>query len=61
MRAQLESLREEGITLAFAGLKHQILQAMRNTGLLDKIGEENLYPDERRALERLRAQLAATS
>jgi len=46
----VERLRETGVTLVFSGLKKQILDVMRNTGLLDQIGNGNIFATENQAL-----------
>lgn len=58
LKAQLDHLREEGVILAFAGLKHQILEALEQTRLIERIGRENLFPDEHRGLEALRERVS---
>lgn len=45
-----ERLKESGVTLVFSGLKKQVLDVMRNTGLFDKIGQENIFANEDQAL-----------
>lgn len=47
----VERLRSNGIRVTFSGLKKQVLDVMRHSGLLDYIGQENIFPDEERALE----------
>jgi SulP family sulfate permease len=47
----VERLRANGIRVVFSGLKKQVLDVMRKSGLLRYIGEENLYADEERALD----------
>jgi SulP family sulfate permease len=49
-----QRLRESGITLAFSGLKHQVLSVMRRTGVMAEIGEENIFPSDDAALATLR-------
>ena len=39
-----------GVKLVFSGLKKQVLDVMRNTGLFDQIGQSRIFPDEERAL-----------
>jgi SulP family sulfate permease len=51
-------LREGGIALAFAGVKHQVLEVMERTGLHDLIGTGNLHRTEDLALESIRAATA---
>jgi len=43
--------RNSGITLAFCGLKQQVHSVMARTGLLEKIGEENIFATDREAWE----------
>lgn len=50
-------LRENGITLVFSGLKRQVLDVMRNTGLLAEIGEQNIFASEDLALEAIRLRI----
>lgn len=44
-------LRKNGITLVFSGLKRQIFDVLRASGLLNVIGTENFYATEEMALE----------
>ncbi|TXF12210.1 SulP family inorganic anion transporter [Pelomicrobium methylotrophicum] len=46
-------LREAGVTLSFSGLKRQVLEVMERTGLIEKIGRDNLFAREDDALEAL--------
>jgi len=39
-----------GVKLVFSGLKKQVLDVMRNTGLFDQIGQPRIFPNEERAL-----------
>ena len=50
LRQIYERLHENGVTLVFSGLKRQVLDVMRNTGLLDEIGERHVFPNEDFAL-----------
>jgi SulP family sulfate permease len=45
-----ERLHESGVTLVFSGLKKQVLDVMRNTGLFDKIGQGHIFANEDQAL-----------
>jgi sulfate permease, SulP family len=45
-----ERLRESGVELVFSGLKRQVLNVFRATGLIDVIGQENLFASDNRAL-----------
>jgi SulP family sulfate permease len=44
-------LRETGVELVFSGLKKQVLDVMRATGLYDRIGDENIFATECQALK----------
>ncbi len=46
----VERLRSNGMRVVFSGLKKQVIDVMRHSGLLDYIGQENIFPDEDRAL-----------
>jgi len=50
IRAIHERLHEGGVTLVFSGLKKQVLDVMRNTGLFDEIGQQHIFPNEDQAL-----------
>ncbi len=52
-------LRENGVTLAFSGLKMQVLEVMARTGLIDVIGEQNIFGTDRIAVEGLHRRLQA--
>jgi SulP family sulfate permease len=52
-----ERLRENGIILVFSGLKRQILEVLRHSGLMATIGEENFHATEGMALEYIYKQL----
>jgi SulP family sulfate permease len=45
-----ERLHESGITLVFSGLKKQVLDVMRNTGLFDEISQKYIFANEDQAL-----------
>jgi SulP family sulfate permease len=47
----VERLRSNGIRVTFSGLKKQVLDVMRQSGLFAYIGQENIFADEERALE----------
>ena len=53
IRRLVERLRENGVTMAFSGLKQQVLDVMRATGLDREIGEHNLFRTEDMALTAL--------
>jgi SulP family sulfate permease len=50
-------LRETGVQLVFSGLKKQVLDVMRVTGLFDHIGDENIFATEFQALKAIFARL----
>jgi SulP family sulfate permease len=50
IRHLVERLRESGMQVAFSGLKQQVLAVMRNTGLYELIGEQNMFRTEDAAL-----------
>jgi len=46
----VERLRETGVELVFSGLKKQVLDVMRNTGLFELIGQQNIFATEDQAI-----------
>lgn len=50
-------LREAGVEPVFSGLKKQVLDVMRTTGLYDRIGEKNIYATECQALKAILERL----
>ena len=54
-------LQSNGVTLVFSGLKAQIFRVMRDTGLDKHIGEENIYPDEDKAIDAIYTCLDGSS
>jgi len=50
VRHLVERLRASGVTLVFSGLKKQVLDVMRRTGLFELIGTANIFPNEDQAL-----------
>jgi SulP family sulfate permease len=53
----VERLREGGMQVVFSGLKKQILDVMRSTGLFDLIGQENIFATEDQAIAAIQARL----
>jgi len=47
----IDRLKDHGVTLVFSGLKKQILDVMRNSHLMDVLGQENFFATEDMALE----------
>ena len=54
-------LKENNIQIVFSGLKRQVLMVMRETGLFDEIGVENIFANEDMALEAIYKRLGDTS
>lgn len=52
----VERLNENGIVVLFAGLKKQVIDVMRATGLWDVIGEKRFFSTAEQALERIYAR-----
>ena len=46
----IDRLQSSGITLVFSGLKKQVLDVMRNTGLFELVGQDNIFPTEDQAI-----------
>jgi SulP family sulfate permease len=57
----VERLRETGVEVVFSGLKKQILDVMRATGLFGLIGAENIFPTENKALAHIYEHLGAAA
>jgi SulP family sulfate permease len=53
----VERLRSNGIRVVFSGLKKQVLDVMEHSGLIKFIGQENIYPDEDKALDSIYAEV----
>jgi sulfate permease, SulP family len=51
LRHLVERLAESNVTVMFSGLKRQILQVLRSTGLNNIIGEQHIFPDEDMAFD----------
>lgn len=56
----VQRLRNKGVTLAFSAVKRQVQEVMERTGLTQDIGESNVFPTDRIALERLFARLESS-
>ena len=59
MHHVVQHLRDAGIEVAFSGLKKQVVDVMRATGLLAFIGEARLFPTADAALDAIHAEAAA--
>jgi len=55
----VERLRSNDIRVVFSGLKKQVLDIMRHSGLLNYIGENNIFFDENKALDSIYAEVLA--
>jgi len=53
----VERLRDGGVTVVFSGLKKQVLDVMRHTGLFEKIGQPNIFANEDMALESIHSRM----
>ncbi len=53
----IDRLKSAGITLVFSGLKKQVLDVMRNTGLFELIGQENIFATEDQAISAIYERL----
>jgi len=47
----VERIHSNQITVVFSGLKRQVLDVMRKSGLYDYVGEQNIFPTEDMALD----------
>jgi SulP family sulfate permease len=59
MHHVIQRLRDNGVHVVFSGLKKQVIDVMRATGLLAYLGEENLYATYDLALEAIYAKVGA--
>lgn len=57
IRHLAQRLRSNGITVAFSGLKKQVLDIMQHTGLYAEIGAENFFRTEDMALDTIYQQI----
>jgi SulP family sulfate permease len=53
----VERLRAGGIRVVFSGLKKQVLDVMKHSGLYDFIGESNIFADENKALDSMYSEV----
>ncbi len=56
----VERLRSNGVRVVFSGLKKQVIDVMRHSGLFDYIGQENIFSDEDKALDSIYAEVLKT-
>jgi len=55
----VERLRSNGMRVVFSGLKKQVIDVMRHSGLYEYIGQENIFPDEDKALDSIYPEVLA--
>jgi SulP family sulfate permease len=55
----IDRLRANGVTVVFSGLKKQVIDVMRATGLLEHLGQNNLYATADMALDAVYATAGA--
>ncbi|TDY04035.1 SulP family inorganic anion transporter [Thiohalophilus thiocyanatoxydans] len=54
VREVARRLRDSGVQLMFSGLKHQVMQVMESSGLMDELGREAFFADKQTALQTLK-------
>ncbi len=57
----VERLRESDVRIVFSGLKKQVLDVMRSTGLFDLIGDGNIFANEDQAIAAIYERLGIDS
>lgn len=57
----VERLRDVGVEIVFSGLKKQVLDVMRNTGLFELISQANIFATEDLAIEAIYQRLGDTA
>ncbi|NWG86189.1 MAG: STAS domain-containing protein [Hydrogenophilaceae bacterium] len=55
----VERLRASGIRVCFSGLKRQVLDVLRHSGLFDYLGQQNIFANEDLALDAIYAEVLA--
>lgn len=53
VREVAKHLREAGVMLAFSGLKHQVMQVFKQSGLVDVLGPDAIFASKEEAMRRL--------
>lgn len=53
----IDRLKLAGVTLVFSGLKKQVLDVMRHTGLFEVISQDNIFPTEDQAINAIYERL----
>jgi len=46
----IERLHDAGVTLVFSGLKRQVIDVMRQTGLYELVGQHNIFATQDQAI-----------
>ncbi|MFZ5483138.1 MAG: SulP family inorganic anion transporter [Pseudomonadota bacterium] len=59
MHLVVSRLRSSGIEVMFSGLKKQVLDVMRATGLFDDVGQDHIFANEDMALADIHSRLSA--
>jgi SulP family sulfate permease len=57
LHALVERAHQAGLEILFSGLKKQVLDVLRATGLFSFVGEENIFANEDQALEEISRRL----
>jgi SulP family sulfate permease len=57
----IERLRAAGVTLVFSGLKKQVIDVMRQTGLFELVGQENIFATEDQAISAIYERLGGAA
>jgi len=57
----VERLRAAGVMLVFSGLKRQVMGVMRQTGLIEAVGEENIFATEAQAITAIYERLGESA
>ena len=57
IRQVVQRMRSNGVKVAFSGLKKQVIDVMRHSGIFKFIGQSNIFPDTDQALESIYAEV----
>lgn len=57
----VERLHAAGIMLVFSGLKRQVIEVMRQTGLIELVGEDNIFATESQAITAIYERLGESA
>ncbi|MFH1530615.1 MAG: SulP family inorganic anion transporter [Pseudomonadota bacterium] len=61
LRLLVDRLREAGYEVSFSGLKEEVIDALKRTGLAGRIGEQNMYPTQANAVAAIYAKAHVNS